>query len=166
MMLDSGSSTWYITRAVSVGISNCCMFYVYCTVLILAKLTDFGRNLLTRILRPLHVCIVAWCCRRTQDIIHTAECPRGALLTSEWGLKSCVFTTWHFTGRFCSLFTEEKCLQQYLTSWFGCWTGITNKIVTSFKCYSSLCSTSQWLSMHEVTLHNLFHLTLLHQLIT
>jgi hypothetical protein len=29
-----------ITTALSVGISHCCMFYVYCTMLLLTKLSD------------------------------------------------------------------------------------------------------------------------------
>jgi hypothetical protein len=43
------------------------------------SLLTFGRNLLPHILTPLHVCTVAWCCRRTQDGLDAAECPRGTL---------------------------------------------------------------------------------------
>ena len=33
-----------------------------------------GGNLLSHIVTPLDVTTVAWCCRQTQDVLHTAEC--------------------------------------------------------------------------------------------
>jgi hypothetical protein len=58
------------------------------------SLLTFGRNLLPHILTPLHVCTVAWCYRRTQDILRAAEFPQGTLQTSEWEWARRVATAW------------------------------------------------------------------------
>ena len=86
-----------ITTAGVVGISYCWYGFGYCTVLLLAVLTDgrwklaatycnnigchhcgmvltIGGNLLPHTVTTLDVTTVAWCCRQTQYLLHPAEC--------------------------------------------------------------------------------------------
>ena len=90
-------------------------------------LLTVGENWLPHTVTSLDVTIVAWCCRQTQNVLHLAECPPGALQISQWQ-----WTTWHCTGRYSSLFTAENCLQYYLNACLNCWADITVKCV---RCY-------------------------------
>ena len=121
--------------------------FVYCTVLMLAVLTDgrwklaatycnniachhcgmvltVGGNLLPHTVTTLDVTTVAWCCRQTQDVLHPAECPPAALQTSQWQ-----WTARELTGISSSLFTDEFCLQHNLLFWFGCWSYVTDRFL-------------------------------------
>ena len=117
------------------------VFHIAGTVLDIALcwswqwLLTVGGNLLPHIVRPLDVTTVAWCCRQTQDVLHTAECHTAALQTSEWQWTASVFTALHCSGSGSSLFTTDRCLRQYLTLWFGCWTGYKWQV-----CYMVFCS--------------------------
>jgi hypothetical protein len=85
-------------------------------------LLTVGGNLLPHVVTPLDVTTVAWCCRQTQDILHPAEWQPGTLQISESRWTESVITTWHCTGRSCSLFGEVWCSQQTMTLWFVSWT--------------------------------------------
>ena len=100
MMLDWGSSTLGITPAGIVGVSHCWNGYGYCSVVKLAVLTDGRWKLAATYCNTIRCHHMAWCCRQTQDILHPAEFPPGALKTSEWQWTAGVFTTWHCTGRY------------------------------------------------------------------
>ena len=78
-----------------------------------------GGNLLPHTVTLLDVITVAWCCRQTQDVLHPAECPPGALQTSQLQWTAIVFTDCYSSWSSCSLFTEDWCLQHYLILWFG-----------------------------------------------
>jgi hypothetical protein len=92
-------------------------------------LLTFDGNLLPHIVTPLNVTTVAWCCRRNQDGLYSAECPPAALQTLERQWTASVFTTWYFTGSCSSLFPANKYCQQHLTAFYDCWTGVTDKCV-------------------------------------
>ena len=94
-------------------------------------LLTVGGNLLPHTVTPCDVTTVAWCCRQTQGFLHPAEWLPGTQQT-EWQWTTRGFTTWHCTGRCSSLFTADKCFQQYLTLWFRCWTGVADKWVSCY----------------------------------
>ena len=107
-------------------------FQIACMVLGIALcwcwqcLLTVGGNLLPHTVTQLDVTTVAWCCRQTQDVLHPAECALGTLET-EWLWTAGVFSPWHCVGSFNNLFTPKKCLQHYLTLWFGSWTFVHGK---------------------------------------
>ena len=113
MMLDWGSSTLDITAAGIVGISHCCMVLGIARCWCWQCLVTVDGNLLPHTVTPLDVTTVAWCCRQTQDVLHPAECPTAALHTSQWQWTASVCTPWYNRGSYSSLFTADKCLQQY-----------------------------------------------------
>ena len=53
--------------------------FVYCTVLVLAVLTDGRWKLVTTYSNTIRCHHTAWCCRQTQDVLQPAECPPAAL---------------------------------------------------------------------------------------
>ena len=83
-------------------------------------LLTVGGNLLTHIVTPLDITTVVWCSRQTLEVLHPAECPPVAVLTSEWQWTSSVFNTWNYSGSSCSLFTEDNCFQEYPSLRFSC----------------------------------------------
>jgi hypothetical protein len=117
-MLDWGSSTFDITTAGIVGVAYCCM--VLCTVLCWCWqcLLKVSGNLLPHTLTPLGVTTLAWCCRQTQDVLHSAESHTAALHSSQWQLTASVFTAWLCTGSYSSLCEEDYCLYHNLSLWF------------------------------------------------
>ena len=126
------------------------VLHIASTVLGIALcLLTVGGNLLPYTVTPLDVPTVAWCCRQSQDVLHPAEWQPAALQTSQWQWTARVFTTWHCTGSSSSLFTADKCLQQYLTWWFGFWTGVPNKCVR-WHCASYYRSLIQWQSVQHI----------------
>jgi hypothetical protein len=74
MMLDWESSTVDITTTGIVGGSYCRSGVGYCSVLVLAVLTDCRWKLSAHTVTPLDVTTVARCCRQTQYVLHPAEC--------------------------------------------------------------------------------------------
>ena len=59
------------------------VFHIVCMILSIAlcwcwqSLLTVGGNLLPHIETALDITTVAWCCRKTKDILHPAECPQG-----------------------------------------------------------------------------------------
>jgi hypothetical protein len=135
---------WCSTDEASLWISQqleLLVFHIACIVLTIAMcwcwqcLLTVGGNLLPHIVTILGVAAVAWCYRQTQDVLHPAECPTRTLQTSQWQWTASVFSTWHCTGSSLGSFTADKCLQNNLILWFGCWT--SNK-VQKVNCYCPL----------------------------
>jgi hypothetical protein len=128
IMLDWVSSTLDITTDGIFGISYCCMVLGIALCWCWQCLLKVCGNLLPHTVTPLDVTTVAWCCRQTQDVLHTAECQPGALQVSEWQWTASVFTTWHCTGSYSHQFTADNCLQLYLM-WFACWADLNKCVI-------------------------------------
>jgi len=124
-----------VTRAGIVGISYCWYGFGYCTVLMLAVLTD-GRWKLA----------VTYCntiiCGHSGMMLYTdprrsKPCRMTASSTaiSEWQWTASVWTLCYCTRRNSRMFTPDKCLQHYLTLWLSFWTRVPDQCVSW---YSSL----------------------------
>ena len=79
LMLYWGSSNLDITTAGIVGTSHCWCVLGYCTVLMLAVLTDGRWKLAATYCNTIRCHHMAWCCRQTQEVLHPAEWPPAAL---------------------------------------------------------------------------------------
>ena len=77
-------ATPWISQQLGLLVFHIAVWFVCCTVLVLAVLTDGRWKLAATYCNTIRCHHMAWCCRQTQDVLHPAECPPAALLTSQW----------------------------------------------------------------------------------
>jgi len=148
-MLDWGSSTLDNTASGIVGTVHCWYGFGYCTVLMLAVLTDGRWKLAATYCNSIRCPHCGMVLQTDPGRSTPCRIPTAALQTSQWQWTARVLTTWYCTGSSSSLFTADKCLQQYLTWWFGFWTGVPNKCVR-WHCASYYRSLIQWQSVQHI----------------